>query len=128
MKYELTAKRLRHALAKAHMQPQELAEKSRVTIASINQYINGSQAPSNIIVGIKMGEVLNVNPQWLMGYDLPMKPIAHIPEELPDIDTRLQKITDCYNRMSESGRDSLAAHAEHLLIKFPKNPPNGGAK
>lgn len=72
MKNELTAKRLQLALSKANMNQQELADKSGVSKASISQYINGSHAPSNISSG-KMGKVLNVEPMWLMGFDVEMR-------------------------------------------------------
>ena len=72
MKYELTAKRLLLALSNSNMKPQELADKSGVSKSSISQYVNGSHSPSNISSG-KMGEILNVNPLWLMGFDVPMQ-------------------------------------------------------
>lgn len=73
MKYEQTAKRLLLALSNSNMKPQELADKSGVSKASISQYVNGSHSPSNISSG-KMGAILNVNPLWLMGFDVPMQP------------------------------------------------------
>lgn len=72
MKNKLTAKRLQLALSEANMKPQELAEKSGVSKSSISQYVNGSHAPSNISAG-KMGKVLNVEPMWLMGFDVEMR-------------------------------------------------------
>lgn len=72
MKNEVTAKRLQLALANAGISQQELAERSGVNKASISQYINGSHVPSNISSG-KMGKVLNVNPVWLMGFDVEMR-------------------------------------------------------
>lgn len=71
MKHEVTAKRLRDALARADMSQRELAEKSGVNEASISQYINGSHKPSNVSAG-KMAEVLGVNPVWLIGFDVSM--------------------------------------------------------
>ena len=71
MKHEVTAKRLQTALTNANITQQELADKSKVNKASISQYINGSHKPSNISSG-KMAEILDVNPMWLMGYDVPM--------------------------------------------------------
>lgn len=71
MKHEVTAKRLQKALEQANITQQELADKSKVNKASISQYINGSHKPSNISSG-KMAEILDVNPMWLMGYDVPM--------------------------------------------------------
>lgn len=72
MKNELTAKRLQLALSDMGISQQELAEKSGVSKASISQYVNGSHAPSNISSG-KMGKVLNVEPMWLMGFDVEMR-------------------------------------------------------
>lgn len=72
MKNELTAKRLQFALSEMGMKPQELADKSGVNKSSISQYVNGSHAPSNISSG-KMGKILNVNPLWLMGFDVEMR-------------------------------------------------------
>lgn len=72
MKNELTAKRLQLALENAGISQQELAEKSGVGKASISQYMKGSHAPSNISSG-KMGKVLNVEPMWLMGFDVEMQ-------------------------------------------------------
>lgn len=72
MKNELTAKRLQLALLDMGISQQELAEKSGVSKASISQYVNGSHAPSNISSG-KMGKVLNVEPMWLMGFDVAMR-------------------------------------------------------
>lgn len=71
MKNTITAQRLSYALTNAGMIPQELANASGVSKASISQYLNGSHAPSNISSG-KLAKVLNVNPVWLMGFDVPM--------------------------------------------------------
>lgn len=72
MKNELTAKRLQIALSNKEMKPQELADKSGVSKASISQYVNGSHAPGNISAK-KMGKILNVEPMWLMGFDVEMR-------------------------------------------------------
>lgn len=73
MKYEKTANRLKMAMSEADIKSQEeLAEKSGVHKSSISQYINGSHSPSNLSSG-KMGKVLNVNPLWLMGFDVEMR-------------------------------------------------------
>ena len=72
MKNKLTAKRLQIALSNKEMKPQELADKSGVSKSSISQYVNGSHAPGNISAK-KMGKVLNVEPMWLMGFDVEMR-------------------------------------------------------
>lgn len=76
MKNPITANRLALALSNADMIPQELANASGVSKASISQYLNGSHSPSNISSG-KMAKILNVNPVWLMGFDVPMQEKAN---------------------------------------------------
>lgn len=68
---EETARRLALALSRKNMRPVELSELTGVSKGSISQYLNGSHAPSNISAG-KMARVLDVNPLWLMGFDIPM--------------------------------------------------------
>lgn len=72
MKHELTAKRLQLAMNNINISAQELSNKSGVAKASISQYVNGSHKPSNISSG-KMAPILDVNPLWLMGFDVSMK-------------------------------------------------------
>ena len=72
MKHELTAKRLQIAMGNININAQELSNRSGVAKASISQYVNGSHKPSNISSG-KMAPILDVNPLWLMGFDVPMK-------------------------------------------------------
>ena len=91
MKYELTAKRLKQALNNKNMIPQELADRSHVSKASISQYMNGSHAPSNISSG-KMGEVLGVNPLWLMGFDVPMV-LSNTQIKPVSVDTKRHAVT-----------------------------------
>lgn len=63
---EKSSRRLRQALDANEMKQQELADKSGVSKYSISQYLSQRSIPSNISAG-KIGEVLKVNPMWLMG-------------------------------------------------------------
>lgn len=49
---------------------QELANKTGVAKASISQYVNGKNIPSNITAK-KLCAPFGVNPAWLMGFDVP---------------------------------------------------------
>lgn len=83
MKNPETAKRLQEALTAKGMIPQELADKTGIGKASISQYLNGQHKPSNLSAG-KMAEVLNVDPLWLMGFDVPMREESKDPYYLDD--------------------------------------------
>lgn len=69
---EKASKRLRYILELNNMKQQNLADKSGVSKYSISQYLGQRSIPSNLSAG-KMAKVLNVDPMWLMGYDVPMK-------------------------------------------------------
>ena len=69
MKYQKIAQRFSDILARNNMTAKELAEKSDVSESSISQYVNGNHKPSNITAG-KIAKVFDINPLWLMGYDV----------------------------------------------------------
>lgn len=72
MKYLDTANRINEALGESGLTAQELANKTGLNKASISQYRNGTHKPSNKTAAI-IGEVLDVNPLWLMGFDVQKK-------------------------------------------------------
>lgn len=70
MKHPETSRRLIEAMNDIGIKPRELSKRADVKEASVSQYINGTHKPSNKSAG-QMGEVLGVNPVWLMGFDVP---------------------------------------------------------
>ena len=113
MKHPLTAKRKKKALSDLNMKPQELADRSGVSKASISQYVNGSHAPSNISSG-KMGKILSVNPLWLMGFDVPRE------ENVSDIPVSPEKsepiIMSYYNKLNALGQETATEHVRLLTL------------
>lgn len=43
--------------------------------ASVSQYVNGKNTPSNITAA-KIAQVFGVDPAWVNGFDVPMSPAA----------------------------------------------------
>jgi len=70
MKYPINAQRLREAMNDKNMKAVELSARTGVLKSSISQYLKGSHSMSNKAAGV-IGEVLGVNPPWLMGFDVP---------------------------------------------------------
>lgn len=75
MKYPETAKRLLFAIANADISQQELSNRSGVSKSNISHYVNGSNEPGNK-AAYALAKVLNVNPLWLMGIDVPVSPVV----------------------------------------------------
>lgn len=109
MKHKLTADRLNEALNEANMTAQELSKKSGVNKASISQYRHGTYKPSNISSG-KMGEVLGVNPLWLMGYD-----VDKYEMESPFVITVDKKHYDLFEGVNDFALRANKRSVDHLL-------------
>ena len=69
---EKCAVRIRKALSIRGMRQYELCEKTRIPKSAISQYINGAFEPKQDRVFL-IAQALNVDPVWLMGYDVPME-------------------------------------------------------
>lgn len=67
----ITANRLKEALARKGLKAQDLVNLSGVSKSLVSQYVNAKKTPGNISAG-KMAAVLGVSPVWLMGFDVPM--------------------------------------------------------
>ena len=63
--------RLEKALAESGLKPIELAERTGISQSTISQYRSGYSKPKDKRL-VKIAEVLNVDPAWLMGLDVPM--------------------------------------------------------
>lgn len=125
MKHELTSMRLQKAMRNVDISQRELSQKAHINEASVSQYINGSHAPSNVSAG-KMAEVLNVNPVWLMGFDVPMD-IEHTysstnPKMVASLmtDMKLKDYVERYMSLSNASR-KLIDDSIDLLLKMEKD-------
>lgn len=88
MKQSNFAARLSRALDARNMKAADLSKKTKVSEGTISCYINGKyEAKQNRVR--TFAEALNVNPAWLMGYDVPMEneapPIPAGFEPLPEM-------------------------------------------
>lgn len=82
---------------------QRFADMTDINKASVSQYVNGKNTPSNVTAG-KIAFAFNVNPAWVMGFDVPMKKESTIvsPEEAqyyldPEVAEMAQKLHDDEN-------------------------------
>lgn len=83
--------RLQEALQIRNMKPVELHEKTNISESLISKYLSGNAIARQRKIAL-ISEALNVNPVWLMGYDVPMEdheiesnvfPISDIPKKVP---------------------------------------------
>ena len=65
------SERLREILSIRNMKQAEIVEKTGITRGAVSSYLSGRYLPKQDSI-YKMAKVLNVNPAWLMGLDVPM--------------------------------------------------------
>lgn len=108
MKYPETARRLAEALNDKNLKPIELAEKADVSKGSISQYMNGRNRPTNMNAG-KMAKVLDVDPMWLMGFDVEKKCHTYVLISGNEI-----QVVEEMKDMSEDQKNRVLAYAQFI--------------
>ena len=92
--------RIAHALEIRGMKQADLCEKTKIPKSAISQYISGSFEPRQDRL-VLIAEALNVDPVWLMGFDVPMeKTDEKSPDEL-QLTEGEKVLLDLFNRVPE---------------------------
>ena len=137
----LFAQRLSIALSTRQMKPIELANKSGIDKAAISQYLSGKYKAKQDNI-FALSKVLNVNPEWLMGYDVPMEkeiPYSAIYDFSNESDKKLLNtaivyaiqnsltadsirnndyIKDCINSLSHTDKSKMLAFITKIATDF----------
>lgn len=107
MKYELTAMRLREAMANKGMRQADLASATGISKGNISHYVNGNHVPDNVMA-MKLAKVLDVQPDWIMGIDEAAE--YTLVEKTPLIDVILNMTEDQKGRLYDYARYLLEAN------------------
>ena len=89
---------------------QDFADRCDIPKASVSQYVHGRNAPGNIKAA-KIGEALNINPLWVMGFNVP-KEINQKSERVTS--NQEQQLIALYRTLNADGKAALLSHAQLL--------------
>lgn len=123
MKYPIVAKRITEAMAEKNLRAQDVANLTGISKASISQYVNGTNSPSNLTAS-KLSKTLDVSPLWLMGFDFDKNgnpkasetdpasvkaelPVVPAPQIDYMVETKIGKIIVEVSKMNEGQLDRL---------------------
>ena len=81
---EKCSTRLSKALAIRGMKQSELCEKTKIPKSAISQYLSGLFEPKQDRLYL-IAQALNVDPVWLMGFDVPMEKPNEKPPTEPEL-------------------------------------------
>lgn len=84
---ESFAQRLAAAMDIRNVKQSELVEKTGITKGAISSYVSGEYVPKQTNT-YKLAQALDVNPTWLMGYDVPMDKNVNVFGALNDSDIK----------------------------------------
>ena len=79
---ESFVERLRLAMQLKGLRQTDLVERTGISKGAISSYISGRYTPKKYNIYL-LSKALDVNEEWLMGYDEPMMPEKNIPELPP---------------------------------------------
>ena len=102
---EKCATRIARAMSIRGMRQYELCEKTKIPKSAISQYISGAFEPKQDRVFL-IAQALNVDPAWLMGYDVPMEKTEGSKEKInspsePQLTEGERVLLDLFNRVPE---------------------------
>ena len=102
---EKCAARIAKALSIRGMRQSDLCEKTKIPKSAISQYISGAFEPKQDRLYI-IAQALNVDPVWLMGYDVPMEKKApteekKIPPSEPSLTEGEKLMLELFRRIPE---------------------------
>lgn len=137
----LFAQRLSIALSTRNMKPIELASKSGIDKAAISQYLSGKYKAKQDNI-FALSKALNINPEWLMGYDVPMEknlPYSAIYDFSTESDKKILNaaivyaiqnnlskneiqnndyIKDCISKLSHTDKNQMLLFITNMVTKF----------
>lgn len=97
---ERCSKRISKALLVRDMKQSELCEKTKIPKSAMSQYLSGAFEPKQDRLHI-IAKALDVNPVWLMGYDVPMEREEKKSPEEPQLTEGEKMLLDLFRRVPE---------------------------
>lgn len=98
-------KRIKKALAIRGMKQTELCELAKIPKGSLSLYISGAYEPKQDRL-YEMAKVLNVDPVWLMGFDVPMEKQSH-PTAEQELSEGVRVLVDLFNQVPVENQEMV---------------------
>ena len=112
-----TAERLREILSIRDIKQVEITEKTGISKGALSSYLSGRYIPKQDNI-YKLAKVLDVNPAWLMGLDVPMEAPAAGGNPVAPVQLRPDEadLLDNYNLLNEEGRKHVRDAAKSATL------------
>ena len=110
-----TAERLREILSIRDIKQVEITEKTGISKGALSSYLSGRYIPKQDNI-YKLAKVLDVNPAWLMGLDVPMEMPAAGGDSIAPVQLRPDEteLLSKYNMLNDIGRNKAHEYVSDL--------------
>lgn len=98
--------RLAQALAIRGIKQADLCNKTGIPKSAMSQYISGAFEPKQDRLSI-LAQALNVDPVWLMGYDVPMEREQKISPDKPELTEGEKMLLELFNKVPEERQEMV---------------------
>ena len=112
--------RLARALAIRGMKQYELCEKTNIPKSAISQYLSGLFEPKQDRLHI-IAQALDVDPVWLMGFDVPMEKVKENSPTEPELSEGEKKMLELFRLIPED-RQQEALELLRVALKMQQKP------
>ena len=92
MKKSNSNERIKQLLSAVQMSQTEFCERTKITKSALSHYLNGDRQPRQDQID-KIAQTFNVNPSWLMGYNVPMYDDVKLGAEAADERIEIEKLS-----------------------------------
>lgn len=122
---EKCATRIAKALSIRGMRQADLVEKTKIPKSAISQYISGAFEPKQDRIYL-ISQALNVDPVWLMGYDVPMEKKAQpeqkkIPPAEPELNEGEKLVLKLFRQIPED-KQTEALDLLRVALRMQQKP------
>ena len=98
--------RISKALSIRGMKQSELCEKTKIPKSAISQYVSGSFEPKQDRLFL-IAQALDVDPVWLMGFDVPMEKEKESSPNEPKLTEGEKILLDLFRRVPEESQQMV---------------------
>ena len=112
-----TQERLEEMMKELNIIPADIARKTGINKSTLSNYLSGKRKAVQDQLS-KIADAYNIDPAWLMGYDVPMR----MPASIEDYDSERVKRAIAYYQMFENLPPEKQSQFEDFL-KFLQSRP-----
>lgn len=111
----ITSERLKQAISEANIKQVELCERTGISKGALSSYLSGRYDPKQNNIYI-LAHVLNVNPAWLMGYNVPKRELhtRDLPAEPIDLTPEQRELLSIFDGLNDQGKAEAIKRIKEL--------------